>query len=377
MEGPLLEAGQQERMFIPAVSSQAAPLWEHCRRALDKAWRLGAHDLPLIGNGDWNDGLNRVGIEGRGESIWLGWFLCTALKSFAELTEQREPAIAAIWRERAAAMAKSMEQYGWDDEWYLRGFFDNGAPLGSHANPEAQIDSIAQSWAVISGSADPVRAHRAMESAQQRLVNQRDRVVCLFTPPFDHSEPHPGYIMGYPPGLRENGGQYTHGSLWMALAWARMGDGAAAVRLLTLMNPIEYSRNPEAVDRYRGEPYVVAGDVSAAPAKAGRAGWTWYTGSAAWMYRVWIEEVLGFQLRGDRLTIAPVIPEDWSGFEITYRYRSTVYEIEVRRADSHETPVNSPIQLTDDGGVHKVIVWIPPSRTSVNQNGVARALPIA
>ncbi len=252
-----------------------------------------------------------------------------------------------------------MEQAGWDGEWYLRGFFDNGVPLGSHANPEAQIDSIPQSWAVISGSADPVRSRQAMESAQQRLVNERDRVVCLFTPPFDHSEPHPGYIMGYPPGLRENGGQYTHGSLWMALAWARMGDGAAAVRLLTLMNPVEYSRNPEAVDHYRGEPYVVAGDVSAAPAKAGRAGWTWYSGSAAWMYRVWIEEVLGFQLRCDRLTIAPAIPGDWGGFEITYRYRSTVYAIEVRRADSGGASLNPSIQLIDDGGVHKVTVRIP------------------
>jgi len=358
IEGPLLDAGQQERMFVPSVSSETAPLWEHCRRALDKAWQLGPHDLPLIGNGDWNDGLNRVGIEGRGESVWLGWFLCAVLKSFADVMKQRTPAIAAAWQERAIAMAKSMEQSGWDGEWYLRGFFDHGELLGSHANPEAQIDSIAQSWAVISGSAHPARARQAMESAEHRLVNERDRVVCLFTPPFDHSEPHPGYIMGYPPGLRENGGQYTHGSLWMALAWARMGGGAAAVRLLTLMNPIEYSRSPEAVDRYRGEPYAVAGDVSAAPAKAGRAGWTWYTGSSAWMYRVWIEEVLGFRLRGDRLTIAPAIPEDWNGFEITYRYRSTVYEIEVQRAASPDAPLNSSVQLTDDGGTHKLTVWI-------------------
>jgi cyclic beta-1,2-glucan synthetase len=300
-----------------------------------------------------------VGIEGRGETVWLGWFLCTVLKSFADLMETREPGIAAAWLARAAAMAKSVEASGWDGDWYLRGFFDNGTPLGSHANPEARIDSLPQSWAVISGSADPARARRAMESAEDLLVSERDRLVRLFTPPFDHSEPHPGYIMGYPPGLRENGGQYTHGSLWMALAWARMADGAAAVRLLTLMNPVEYSRNPEAVDRYRGEPYVVAADVSAPPAKAGRAGWTWYTGSAGWMYRVWIEEVLGFRLRSDRLTIAPVIPDDWTGFEITYRYRSAVYEIEVRRANAKQAPSNSIIQLVDDGETHKVTVWIP------------------
>jgi cellobiose phosphorylase len=358
LEGPLLEPGQQERMFVPTVGSQAAPLWEHCRRALDHAGALGAHELPLIGNGDWNDGLNHVGTEGRGESVWMGWFLCTVLKSFAEVMEQRQPGIAAAWRDRAAVLAKSVERSSWDGEWYLRGFFDNGAPLGSHTCEEAQIDSLPQSWAVISGSADPAHARQAMASAERRLVSERDRLVCLFTPPFDHSSPHPGYIMGYPPGLRENGGQYTHGSLWMALARARMGEGAASVRLLTLMNPIEYSRNPAAVERYRGEPYVVAADVSAPPAKAGRAGWTWYTGSAAWMYRVWIEEVLGFRLRGDRLTIAPVIPEDWKEFEITYRYRSTVYEIDVRRTDAGEAPMNAPIQLVDDGGTHKMTVWI-------------------
>ena len=368
VEGPLLDSLEQERMFIPEISSYTAPLWEHCRRALDKAGPLGQHELPLFGNGDWNDGMNRVGIKGRGESVWLGWFLCDALKAFAELTEQRHSSvpqaeIIAQWRQRAATLAKSLERSAWDGEWYLRGFFDNGSPLGSHTCQEAQIDSLPQSWAVISGSADPARALVAMTSVEKLLVSERDRLVRLFTPPFDHSEPHPGYIMGYPPGLRENGGQYTHGSLWFAMAWARMGDGSAAVRLLNLMNPVEYSRGPESVERYRGEPYVVAGDVSGPPAVAGRAGWTWYTGSSAWMYRVWIEEVLGFQLRGDRLTIAPVIPDDWNGFEITYRYRSTVYEIEVRRSDStgdrESAPIELvPIELIDDGGTHKVIVWI-------------------
>jgi cyclic beta-1,2-glucan synthetase len=210
-----------------------------------------------------------------------------------------------------------------------------------------------------------------MESAERRLVSEDQRLVRLFTPPFDHSRPFPGYIMGYPPGLRENGGQYTHGSIWLALARARMGDGAAAVRLLNLMNPVEYGRNPKSVERYRAEPYVVAADVSAPPAHAGRAGWTWYTGSAGWMYRAWIEEVLGFRLRGDQLSIAPVIPDDWNGFEITYRYLSTVYEIKIQRKDSGEAPLNSAIRLIDDGGTHKVTMWIEPARKDLDDaNGI-------
>ena len=196
---------------------------------------------------------------------------------------------------------------------------------------EARIDSLPQSWAVLSGSADPARSLQAMQSATSELVRKDDQLVLLFTPPFDHSQPHPGYIMGYPPGVRENGGQYTHGSLWLAMAWARLGNGERAVNLLQMMNPIEHSRYPQSVARYRGEPYVVAADVSSAPGKTGRAGWTWYTGSASWMYRVWIEDVLGFRLRGDLLRICPAIPQDWPGFELVYKYRSTTYEITVTR----------------------------------------------
>ncbi len=387
VEVPFLEAAplgdvELERVFVPTVSAQTAPLWEHCRRALDRAWRLGPHDLPLFGTGDWNDGMNRVGIEGRGESTWLGWFLCEVFHSFALLTEQREggESQAAAWRQQAAQLAAALERSGWDGDWYLRGFFDNGTPLGSHASQEARIDSLPQSWAVISGAADPARARRAMESAQRQLVNEKDRVALLFTPPFDHSEPHPGYIMGYPPGVRENGGQYTHGSLWLALAWARLGDGNAAVRLLTMMNPVENARDPAAAAHYAGEPYVVAGDVSSAPGKVGHSGWTWYSGSSGWMYRIWIEEVLGFKLRGDRLSIAPVIPDDWQGFEIAYRRGTTTYEIEVRRRASSEPRVieldgrnveEPSIPLADDGGIHKVTVWIPrrPAATLTKPHG--------
>ncbi len=360
VEGALLTPGEQERMFAPTVSLYAAPLWYHCRVALDHASAVGSHELPLMGNGDWNDGMNRVGIEGRGESVWLAWFLNTTLQAFARVMEQRPSAkeMAAEWRTRAAALASAVERSSWDGDWYLRAFFDNGAPLGSHVNEEARIDSLSQSWAVISGAAEPERARRSMESANRYLVDEKDHLVRLFTPPFDHSQPSPGYIMGYPPGLRENGGQYTHGSLWMAMARARMGQGEAAVHLLKMMSPVELSRGPEDVDRYRGEPYVVSADVSDASGRAGRSGWTWYSGSAGWMYRIWIEEVLGFQLRGDSLSLNPVIPGDWPGFEISYRYRSSIYEIAVVRnaaGSTNELEVDGGhvadgvIRLADDG----------------------------
>jgi cyclic beta-1,2-glucan synthetase len=373
LDGPVLEAHEQERMSIPAVSATVAPLWEHCVRAIEHAALLGSHDLPLIGSGDWNDGLNQVGTEGRGESVWLGWFSLTVLRSCAALADKRDPVRASAWRKRADALASAIERSCWDGEWYLRAFFDDGSAMGSHSSPEMRIDSLPQSWAVLSGSADPVRCLQAMHSAARDLVRTDDELVLLFTPPFDHSEPHPGYIMGYPPGVRENGGQYTHGSLWLALAWARMGDGERAVKLLQMMNPIERSRNPQSAARYRGEPYVVAADVSFAPGKVGRAGWTWYTGSASWMYRVWLEDVLGFRLRGDLLHICPEIPADWPGFELVYKYRSASYEISVKRDSGFNAgmeldgrPVDSStIRLADDGAKHRVTVRLAPSGESV------------
>jgi cyclic beta-1,2-glucan synthetase len=372
VEGPPLAAHEQERLFVPSVSAHAEPLWVHCERAIEHAAQLGVHDLPLFGSGDWNDGMNRVGIEGRGESVWLGWFFCTVLECFARTIERHASGaeLAAKWRAQATRMAHALEESAWDGEWYLRGFFDNGASLGSHANEEARIDSLPQSWSFISHAAEAHRGRRAMESAERHLVDDGGRLVRLFTPPFDHSQPNPGYIMGYPLGLRENGGQYTHGSLWMAMAWARLGDGERAVHLLKLMNPIELTRIPEDVARYRGEPYVVAADVSSAPGTIGRCGWTWYTGSAAWMYRIWIEEVLGFQLRGDRLMVNPVIPDDWPGFEITYRFGSARYEIAVSRHEGIDRAApgveqdgrhldDGSIQLVDDGATHRVAVRVP------------------
>ena len=383
LESEPLKADEHERLFIPQVSQQVAPLREHCRRAIEHGWRLGAHGLPLMGAGDWNDGMNLVGIEGRGESVWLAWFLCAVVDLFAPWMESADAATAAGWRERAAVLKNAIEQSAWDGEWYLRGFFDDGSPLGSHANEEAKIDSLAQSWAVVANA--PVdRARRAMESADRILVDVDHHIVRLFAPPFDHSKPHPGYIMGYPPGLRENGGQYTHGSLWMAMAWARLGAGNEAVRLLTMMSATEHARNPEQVARYRGEPYVSPGDVSYGKGRVGQCGWTWYTGSAGWMYRIWIEEVLGFILRGDKLSLRPVLPDDWPGFEITYRYHSSVYQIAVQkdvllpatvlRLDAGAPRVTDTLRLVDDGGTHRVTVRIPSKTISPP---LVKALPPA
>jgi cyclic beta-1,2-glucan synthetase len=318
--------------------------------------------------------MNHVGPEGRGESVWLAWFLATVLNAFAGVTEEymeQDGHIGPIWRDRAAQLAAATEKSCWDGGWYLRAFFDNGSPLGSHSSMEMQIDSLPQSWAVISHLGDPVRARHAMESAQELLVDQRNNLVRLFTPPFDHSTPHPGYIMGYPPGLRENGGQYTHGALWMALGWARLGNGDRAGGLLTMMSPIERTRTATDVLRYCGEPYAVAADVSTSPGRVGRTGWTWYTGSASWMYRIWLEEVLGFRLRANTLTLQPVIPTDWPGYEIRYRYRSSIYEIMVQREVSFDAIVvqlngecvsGNIIRLADDGLLHKVVVRIPKSQ---------------
>jgi cyclic beta-1,2-glucan synthetase len=290
------------------------------------------------------------------------------IESFAPFIDKREPDVVSAWRGRAAMLRDAVEFFAWDGDWYLRGFFDSGAPLGSHANSEARIDSIAQSWAAMAkGPLERVR--RAMESADRILADDVNHLVRLFTPPFNHSTPHPGYIMGYPPGLRENGGQYTHGSLWMAMAWARLGEGGAAVRLLTMMNPAEHSRNLADAARYRGEPYIAAADVSTAAGREGQAGWTWYTGSAGVMYRAWIEDVLGFYLRGDLLTLKPALPEDWPGFEITYRYRSSVYQIAIltdpsiaattMSVDGGAMTIRDTLQLYDDGGTHRVDVRIP------------------
>jgi cyclic beta-1,2-glucan glucanotransferase len=330
LEGPALRTEEQEAFFQPAASEEHATLFEHCARALDRSLPVGSHGLPLFGAGDWNDGMNRVGVEGRGESVWLGWFLHAALSAFAPLAEGRgEGARAAAWRRHAADLRRSLEREAWDGDWYRRGWFDDGTPLGSASNDECRIDSIAQSWSVISGAADPIRAARAMTSMNEHLVDRADGLIRLFTPPFDGTSLDPGYIKAYPPGIRENGGQYTHAALWSVLAFAHLGDGDRAGELFSILNPIRHASTRAAIHRYKVEPYVVCADVYAEPPHVGRGGWTWYTGSAGWMYRTALEGILGFRLQGATLRLDPCVPRAWRGFEIAFRFRSACYEITV------------------------------------------------
>ncbi len=368
LDGLELRAGEVESFFQPAVSEQRATIFEHCAIALDQSLAVGVHGIPLFGSGDWNDGMNRVGEAGKGESIWLGWFLYTTLKAFAPLAEiRRDDARAATWRSHATALAASLEPEGWDGNWYRRGYFDDGTPLGSAASIECRIDSIAQSWSVISGAASPDHAAAAMAAVDQYLVKRDDGLVLLFTPPFDHTPQDPGYIKGYPPGIRENGGQYTHGALWSVIAFAMLGDGDKANELFALLNPINHANTRAGIHRYKVEPYVACADVYSIPPHVGRGGWTWYTGSAGWMYRAGLEWILGFQLRGKTLLIDPCIPKKWPGFEIVYRYGATRYEIAVenphgvsRGVTSFELDGNSlaqrPAQITlsDDGVTHRL-----------------------
>jgi cyclic beta-1,2-glucan synthetase len=330
INAPMLADDQHEVFSTPEVTFERATLFEHCRRAVDRGLTAGPHGLPLMGTGDWNDGMNLVGAGGKGESVWLAWFLCDLLQGMIELSGLlQQPELRLTYMEERDALIRRVEQAGWDGEWYLRGNFDDGTPLGSAASSEARIDSLPQSWAWLSGAADPERADRALESAWRHLVREDEGLVLLFEPPFDTSEPSPGYIKGYPPGVRENGGQYTHAALWMAMAMARKGDGDRAVQLLRMLNPIEHARDAEAVWHYGVEPYVVAADVYRLPGRVGQGGWSWYTGSAAWMYRAWIEEVLGLQVRGSRMQINPVIPAAWKGFSLRYRHGETIYAIQV------------------------------------------------
>ncbi|MEE8361293.1 MAG: protein ndvB, partial [Gemmatimonadales bacterium] len=369
LEGPPLDQQPQEAYFEPKTSEERATLYEHCARALDCSLEAGSHRLPLMGAGDWNDGMNRVGHEGRGESVWLGWFLLANLNAFAPVAERRgEGERAARWRERADVLTAALEREAWDGEWYRRAFFDDGTALGSEESDECQIDSIPQSWAVLSGAADPERARRAMESVERRLVRWEDRLLLLFTPPFDRTPRDPGYIKGYPPGVRENGGQYTHAAIWSVAAFAMLGEGDKAVDLFNLVSPIHHTRGRADVHRYKVEPYAVAADVYSEPPHVGRGGWTWYTGAAGWLYRAGLEWILGFRKRGAALSIDPCIPREWKGFEISYRHGRTRYRITVENPngvsrgvtrlslDGTTLPTDGLVPLVDDGEEHQVQV---------------------
>ena len=334
LEAKPLEEQQTESLSIPVVSTVEGSLLEHCRRAIARAATAGPHGLPLIGGGDWNDGLNRVGLGGKGESVWLAWFKICVLSDFAELLILREHhEEAEACNARAAQLAETIDAQAWDGAWYRRGYLDDGTPFGSKECTEARIDSIPQTWAAISGAGSPDRVEVALRSLEENLVREADSLILLFTPPFDKNPADFGYIKGYPPGVRENGGQYTHAAAWVAMAFARLGDGDKAVRLLRMLNPVERAREEESYERYKVEPYVMAGDVYSLAGHLGRGGWSWYTGAAAWTYRVWLEEILGFQRRGDTLTINPVIPKDWPGFRLRYRFQNTIYRIAVENPD--------------------------------------------
>ena len=368
LEGPVLATGQHESYFEPTVSTEHGTVFEHCARALDRSLAVGAHGLPLIGTGDWNDGMNRVGPEGHGESVWLGWFLHTTLWEFARWADARgERGRADRWRDHVDLLKTSLEEQAWDGDWYRRAFFDDGTPLGSVVNAECRIDSIAQSWGVISGAAEPKRAARAMAAVEEYLVRRGQELVLLFTPPFDRAPVDPGYIKGYPPGVRENGGQYTHAAIWAVMAFAALGDGDKANELFSILNPINRASTRAGVHRYKVEPYVVAADVYAEPPHVGRGGWTWYTGSAGWMYRAGIEWLLGFRLRGAVLHLDPCIPRAWRRFEIAFRYHGSRYEITVENPRGVSRGIaqievdgrilesgRATLPLSADGATHRV-----------------------
>ena len=363
IEGQQLAPGAHDAFFVPQISDETGTLFEHCARALDRSLAAGAHGLPLMGTGDWNDGMNRVGEGGKGESVWLGWFLLATLKAFIPLAlARKDKKRASAWKERLSDLAAALERDGWDGDWYRRGFFDDGAPLGSAQSDECRIDAIAQSWAVISGGASPERAAAAMEQSYTQLVRADDGLALLFTPPFDKSAQEPGYIKAYPPGIRENGGQYTHGVIWSIFAHARLGQSERAMQIFSMINPINHSRTPEEAARYRVEPYVIAADVYSVAPHVGRGGWTWYTGSAGWMHRAGLEAILGITREGGKLRVKPSIPAGWPGFEAALTIGSARYEIKVARSkaiskkSAADVETVSPgeflITLRDDGGVH-------------------------
>ena len=333
LEGRELNPEEEAYYDQPQRSTEAASLYEHCVRAIKHGLRFGEHHLPLMGCGDWNDGMNLVGRDGKGESVWLAWFLYDNLQQFAALANRRDDAaFAEMCSAQAALLRTNIEAQAWDGAWYRRAYFDDGTPLGSSSNEECKIDSISQSWAVISGGGDPGRAHQAMDAVNTHLVRRDTQIIQLLDPPFDQSDMDPGYIKGYVPGVRENGGQYTHAAIWATMAFAMQGDRERAWELFGMLNPVHHGSQPDAIERYKVEPYVMCADIYAASPHVGRGGWTWYTGAAGWMYRLTVETLLGLNLEGNHLRIAPCIPGDWESYKIQYRFHDTFYHITIKCA---------------------------------------------
>jgi cellobiose phosphorylase len=369
IEGRQVNQDEDSYYDLPHASEETASLYDHCVRAILRGLSRGEHGLPLIGSGDWNDGMNLVGQHGKGESVWLGFFQHEVLVRFSEIARLHgDPSFAERCREEAVHLRRNIEEHGWDGDWYRRAFFDDGSPLGSSSNLECRIDSISQSWSVLSGAGDAERSRRAMEAVDSLLVRRQHGLIQLLDPPFDKSEMNPGYIKGYVPGVRENGGQYTHAAIWTTMAFAALGDSGRAWDLLAMINPINHARSPEEVAIYKGEPYVAAADVYAAPPHIGQGGWTWYTGSAGWMYRLIVESLLGLRLETDKLHFEPCLPAEWDSFTVHYRYRETIYHItvlQIRDNSAGSVIVDGALQsrgtisLVDDRQEHAVKVRIP------------------
>ncbi|RPH92098.1 MAG: cyclic beta 1-2 glucan synthetase, partial [Lysobacterales bacterium] len=350
LEGRPVNPEDDSYYDLPGRSSEPATLYEHCVRAIRHGLRFGAHGLPLIGSGDWNDGMDRVGIQGKGESVWLGFFLGDVLWRFSELAAAHgDTTFAEFCRGEGARLQQALEQHGWDGAWYRRAYFDDGTPLGTASGEECRIDSISQSWSVLSGVADGQRARLAMQAVDERLVRRADGLVQLLDPPFDKSALDPGYIRGYVPGVRENGGQYTHGAIWAAMAFAALGDRERAWELTRMINPVNHALSAADVATYKVEPYVVAADVYALAPHTGRGGWSWYTGSAGWLYRLLLASLLGLRLEGKVLHVASCLPADWPGCTIRYRYRATVYHITVTQVQGGREGQGAAGSLTVDG----------------------------
>ncbi|MDH4379379.1 MAG: glucoamylase family protein [Vampirovibrionales bacterium] len=374
LEGRGLEPGEHDAFYHPTQSEQSATLFEHCARGLDLSLRVGCHGLPLMGTGDWNDGMNRVGEGGEGESVWLGWFLVATLKAFIPIAlERQEKKRAAIWKAHGLQLAASLEANAWDGEWYRRGYYDDGTPLGSHSSDECRIDSIAQSWSVLSGAGDSERSQRAMAQVDKQLINSKDQLALLFTPAFDTTHKEPGYIKGYPPGIRENGGQYSHAATWSVMAFAKLGQGEKAMALFSLLNPISHSSTRSQVHRYKVEPYVMAADVYSVAPHVGRGGWTWYTGAAGWLYRAGTESILGLRVVGDQLFINPCIPSHWPEYSMVFTRGETCYNITVLNPlgvcggvssatfngiDALVNECGAQITLQNDGQSHQLVVTL-------------------
>ncbi|HEY1407205.1 MAG TPA: cyclic beta 1-2 glucan synthetase, partial [Spirochaetota bacterium] len=365
--------GEESYYDMPGQSTEQATVYEHCVHALNHALRFGSHGLPLMGGGDWNDGMNLVGIGGKGESVWLGFFIYTILMDFQRIAIAKDDA---IFAEKCAAAAKELQlnlaDHAWDGEWYLRGFYDDGTPLGSSRNDECRIDAIAQSWAVLSGAASDKRSATALHSLNEILISRDTGLIRLLDPPFNVSKMEPGYIKGYPPGIRENGGQYTHAAVWAVMAFAKKHHVEKMKDLLHLLNPVYHGSSPDEIARYKVEPYVMAADIYSAYPYDGRGGWTWYTGSASWMYRLVIESIFGIQIEVDRMIFAPCIPREWDECTVHYRYRETVYHLvfhqyspglvtKVMCDDAEQIDLFVP--LIDDRRDHYVRIEIGETRT--------------